>query len=316
MEKALRLTVENAEAGERLDVFIAARLKGFTRSRVKTLFDGSRVTVNGKAGKPGLRVKGADAVDVLVPPERIHTVAPEEVPLDILYEDSDIIVVNKPSGMTTHPGAGRSTGTLVNALLGHTKDLSLLGGPLRAGIVHRLDKDTTGAIVAAKNDSSHLALSRQFKEHTAGRTYLALVWGGVRDMEGVVDMPIGRDIAHRKKISPRARKKRTAVTRYKVLKRFPLLTLLELKLETGRTHQIRVHLNAINHPVVGDQTYGKRCVPPAMEKGAADLLKKIKRQCLHARTLELAHPSTGKLMEFQAPLPEDFEEILKTLEGG
>ncbi|MBI5467776.1 MAG: RluA family pseudouridine synthase [Deltaproteobacteria bacterium] len=316
MEKTLRLTVESTEAGERLDVFIAARLRGFTRSRVKTLFDGSRVTVNGKAGKPGLRVKGADAVDVLVPPERIHTVEPEEVPLEILYEDSDIIAVNKPAGMTTHPGAGRTTGTLVNALLGHTKDLSLLGGPLRAGIVHRLDKDTTGAIVAAKNDSSHLALSKQFKEHTAGRTYLALVWGGVRDMEGVVDMPIGRDIAHRKKISPRARKKRTAVTRYRVLKRFPLLTLLELKLETGRTHQIRVHLNAINHPVVGDQTYGKRCVPPAMEKEAADLLKKIKRQCLHARTLTLTHPSTGKLMEFQAPLPEDFEEILKTLEGG
>lgn len=315
MEKTLRLTVESTEAGERLDVFIAARLRGFTRSRVKTLFDGSRVTVNGKAGKPGLRVKGADAVDVLVPPERVHTVEPEDVPLEILYEDADIIVVNKPAGMTTHPGAGRSAGTLVNALLGHTKDLSLLGGPLRAGIVHRLDKDTTGAIVAAKNDSSHLALSKQFKDHTAGRTYLALVWGAVRDMEGVVDMPIGRDIAHRKKISPRARKKRTAVTRYKVLKRFPLLTLLELKLETGRTHQIRVHMNAINHPVVGDQTYGKRCVPPVMEKEAADLLKKIKRQCLHARTLELTHPSTGKLMEFQAPLPEDFEEILRTLEG-
>lgn len=315
MEKTLRLTVESVDAGERLDVFIAARMEGFTRSRVKSLFDGSRITVNGRPGKPGLKIKERDSVAVVVPPERVHTVGAEDVPLEILYEDADIIVVNKPAGMTTHPGAGRTEGTLVNALLGHTKDLSLVGGPLRAGIVHRLDKDTTGAIVAAKNDKSHLALSEQFKDHSAARTYLALVWGSVKDMEGVVDLPIGRDIAHRKKISPRARKKRSAVTRYRVLKRFGLLTLLELKLETGRTHQIRVHMNAINHPVVGDQTYGKRSVPPVMEKEAADLLKKIKRQCLHARALELTHPSTGRRMKFEAPLPEDFGEILKALEG-
>ena len=315
MEKTLRLTVQSEEAGERLDVFVAARMKGFTRSRVKTLFEVSGITVNGRAGKPGLKVRPGDAVSVAVPPERVHTVEPELAPLEILYEDRDIIVVNKPAGMTVHPGAGRTTGTLVNALLGHTKDLSLAGGPLRAGIVHRLDKDTTGAIVTAKNDAAHLELTRQFKDHSAGRTYLALVWGSVRDLEGVVDMPIGRDIAHRKKISPRARKKRRAVTRYRVIKRFPLLTLLELKLETGRTHQIRVHLNAINHPVVGDQTYGKRSVPPAMDKRAADLLKKIRRQCLHARTLELTHPATGERMRFEAPLPEDFDELLKALEA-
>lgn len=315
MEKTRRFTASPEEAGERLDVFIAARLQGFTRSKVKTLFDEGRVSVNARPGKPGLRVKGEDAVDVRVPAPAVHTVKPEDVPLDILYEDSDIIVVNKPAGMTTHPGAGRSEGTLVNALLGHTKELSLVGGALRAGVVHRLDKDTTGAIVIAKNDSSHLILSEQFREHTAGRTYMALVWGAVRDMEGVIDMPIGRDVTHRKKISPRARKKRTAVTRYRVLRRYPLLTLLELKLDTGRTHQIRVHLNAINHPVVGDQLYGKRTVPPAVAREAADLLKKMKRQCLHARTLELVHPATGKRVEFEAPLPGDFEEILKTLEG-
>lgn len=316
MEKNLRFTATPEEAGERLDVFVASRLKGFTRSRVKTFLEEGRVSVNGRPGKPGLKIKPLDAVDVSVPPERTHTVEAEEIPLDILYEDSDIIVVNKPAGMTTHPGAGRSSGTLVNALLAHTKELSLIGGPLRAGIVHRLDKDTTGALVVAKNDQSSLNLSAQFKEHTAGRTYWALVWGAVNDLEGTIDLPIGRDIAHRKKISPRARKKRKAVTHYRVLKRYPLLTLLELKLETGRTHQIRVHLNAINHPVVGDQLYGKRVVPPAMPKEAADAIKSIKRQCLHARTLELTHPATGKRMEFASPLPEDFAEILEVLERG
>jgi len=290
-------------------------MDGFTRSRIKTLFEDSRITVNRAAGKPGHKIRDQDSIEVLVPPDRTHTVTAEAVELDILYEDSDIIVVNKPAGMTTHPGAGRSDGTLVNALLGHTKDLSLVGGPLRAGIVHRLDKDTTGAIVVAKNDYSHHALTAQFKDHTAGRTYMALVWGRVKDLEGMVDMPIGRDIAHRTKISPRARKKRSAVTHYKVLKRFALLTLLELKLETGRTHQIRVHMNAINHPVVGDQTYGRRVVPPVMEKETADLLKKLNRQCLHARTLGLTHPRTGKRMSFEAPLPRDFEEILETLEA-
>lgn len=315
MEKTLRFTVHSEEAGERLDVVVASHMKGFTRSRVKTIFDVSGVTVNGKAGKPGLKVRPEDSVTVLVPPERVHTVEPEQAPLEILYEDRDIIVVNKPAGMTVHPGAGRTTGTLVNALLGHTKDLSLVGGPLRAGIVHRLDKDTTGAVAVAKNDAAHLELTKQFKDHSAGRTYIALVWGSVKDLEGVVDMPIGRDIAHRKKISPRARKKRRAVTHYRVLKRFPLLTLLELKLETGRTHQIRVHLNALNHPVVGDQTYGKRSVPPVMKKEAADLMKKINRQCLHARALELTHPATGERMKFEAPLPEDFAALLKALES-
>lgn len=308
-----KLAVSKLEEAQRLDIYLASKL-GFSRSFVKNLLDEGRVRVNGKAAKPSHKIKEDDSVEVEVPEPRPVLALPEAIPIEVLYEDEDIIVVNKPPGLSVHPGAGRTSGTLVNALLYHAKKLSQLGGPLRPGIVHRLDKDTSGSIVAAKNDPSYISLTRQFKEHTSGRTYTALVWGMVRDNEGTIDLKLGRDTVERKKISTRARKKRAAITHYRVLRRYPYLTLLELRLKTGRTHQIRVHLNAINHPVVGDQVYGKRSVPPSITGPLAAHLKGIKRQMLHARTLGITHPAKGSYMEFTAPMPKDMAVLIRLLE--
>lgn len=313
METTHTFTVAPEDASKRLDLFLTGKLPGLTRSGIKNLLEEGLILSNGKVAKAGYKVKADDRISVTLPPPP-DTLRPEEVPLDILYEDDDILVVNKPAGMPAHPGAGRKDGTLVNALLSHTGNLSRLGGEDRPGIVHRLDKDTTGALVTAKNDASYLSLARQFKEHTAGRRYLALVWGAVENDDGVIDLPLGRDTVQRKRISTRTRKSRTAITQYKVLKRYSYLTLLELRLKTGRTHQIRVHLAAINHPVVGDQVYGRRKVPPTLSKEIGDALRKMKRQCLHARTLGITHPTKGVFMEFEAKVPPDMDEILRLLE--
>lgn len=314
MESTRNIAASEQDASKRLDVFLAEGLPGFSRSKIKGLIDEGKVLLNGRPAKAGYKLKGGENIEVRLPEEEEGAIRPEDVPLDILYEDEDIIVVNKPAGMSTHPGAGRKTGTLVNALLAHTKDLSPIGAPDRPGIVHRLDKDTTGALVVAKNAESHLDLARQFKEHSTGRRYLAIVWGQLKDEEGAIDLPIGRDTADRKKISARTKKSRQAITRYKVLKRFGHLSLVELRPRTGRTHQIRVHLAAINHPVAGDQVYGKRSIPPAMPKPAADTLRKVKRQLLHAYTLTLKHPRTGGEMEFKAPIPKDMKELIEAME--
>lgn len=311
-KKSMQASVE--DKGQRLDVFLSMRLTGFTRSAIKGLIEEGRAYVNGAVSKAGYKLKAADAIEVLVPETKEPAYAPESVPLDILYEDDDVIVVNKPADMPTHPGAGRTSGTLVNALLNHTRELSTLGGNDRPGIVHRLDKDTTGLLVVAKNDRSHLFLSAQFKAHTTGRRYIALVWGAVNDAEGTIDIAIGRDEVHRKKISPRTKKSRSALTHYKVLKRFNQLSLVELRPRTGRTHQLRVHLASINHPVVGDQVYGRKKVPSTLPGPAGDCLKRIKRQLLHAATLAFVHPTTGVVMEFEAPLPPDMDEAVRVME--
>lgn len=302
------------DASTRLDVFLAGKLPDLTRSRIKALLEDGRVLVNNKAVKAGLKLKGTEEVSINVPEPEAGAIEAENIGLDVLFDDNDVVVVNKPADMAVHPGAGRSTGTLVNALLGMKKPLAPTGGPLRPGIVHRLDKDTTGVLVVARNDRSYHFLSGQFKERTSSRKYLALVWGMMPAEEGTIDIAIGRDSVHRKKISTKARRKREAVTRYKVLKRFPLISLVELKLETGRTHQIRVHLAEVKHPVVGDQVYGKRGVPPALPKEAADSLRRVNRQMLHAATLGFTHPSTGEWMEFSAPLPEDMQGLIDALE--
>ncbi|MBW7957373.1 MAG: RluA family pseudouridine synthase [Deltaproteobacteria bacterium] len=317
MEKKRIFTVTPAESRQRVDVFLSSMMPEVTRSRMKALSDEGRVLVNGKPAKAGHKVRENDQVEVSLPEPPPGYPEPEEIPLDILYEDADIIVVNKPAGMAVHPGAGRISGTLVNALLFHAggpQGLAPTGAPVRPGIVHRLDRDTTGSLAVAKNDRSYLSLARQLKERSARRKYVALVWGSFKDDEGSIDLAIGRDSVQRKKISTRARVKRRAVTRYRVLKRFPLMTLLELKLETGRTHQIRVHLNAVHHPVVGDQVYGKRAIPPALPKAAADVLKGVKRQMLHAWSLGIEHPATGEDMEFRAPMPPDMQRLLNALE--
>ncbi|MBI3397928.1 MAG: RluA family pseudouridine synthase [Deltaproteobacteria bacterium] len=309
-------TVAPSDANIRLDIFLSQKLSDLTRSRIKNLIEDGLVSLNNKPAKAGARLRDGDKISITIPEPQPAIAEPESIPLDIIYEDKDIIVINKPPGLAVHPGAGRAQGTLVNALLYHCKDLSCISGVLRPGIVHRIDKDTSGVLVAAKTDKSHLSLARQFKEHSIKRRYLALVWGDVKNDEGTIDLPIGRHVSERKKMSVRTRGGRMAVTHYKVIKRFNNFTLLEATLETGRTHQIRVHLSAIHHPVVGDPVYGKRSMPSGLSPGITMFLKNLKRQALHAQILGIIHPETKQYMEFTSPLPDDMKNIIDTLEEG
>jgi len=290
----IRQSVRAKHAGKRLDRFLVEALGGrFSRSFIKKLIDAKNVRVNKKSENAHYKVSEGEDIEVSVPEPRALELAPENIPLDIAYEDKDLLVVNKPAGMSTHPAGPRLTGTLVNALLHHCKDLSGIGGVLRPGIVHRLDKDTTGLLVVAKNDDAHIALSDQFRNRVVKKKYIALVRGIVQLDNGRIELPIAR----RKKdvtkmgVSFTDEKKKTAVTNYKVLKRFKDFTMLELSLKTGRTHQIRVHLSHIGHPVVGDKLYGS--------------MKGLARGALHAKTLGFFHPRTKKLMEFTSELPGD-----------
>lgn len=297
----LRAEVHNDENGARLDQFLAGRFGHLTRSRIKTLIDGGFATINEKAARPGHRLAFGDVVELAVPELREAAARPEEIPLNVVYEDGSLLVINKPRGLVVHPAAGNESGTLVNALLSHCKDLSGIAGELKPGIVHRLDKDTTGLLVVAKNDEAHLSLSRQIGEKSARRIYLALVEGNIAEDRGRVDAPLGRSRADRKKIAV-VEDGRQAATEYFILERFGDCTLVECHLETGRTHQIRVHMKHIGHPVAGDPVYG---------------LKKqrfnVDGQLLHAARLEFTHPATGERMKFEAPLPEDFERVLESL---
>lgn len=313
MDIARIFTVAEEDSSKRLDLYLASVIRGFTRSGVKNLVDKGKVLVNSRQVKAGYALKTGDSVSVDLPAEKPAQAAPEAIALSVIYEDDDIIVVDKQAGLSVHPGAGRESGTLVNALLNYTKNLSNVD-PQRPGIVHRLDMDTTGVLVVAKNNASHESLARQFKEHTTTRRYQALVRGTLREDEGIIDLPIGRAIAQRKKMSTRARRSRKAVTRWKALRRYPGLTLVELMPETGRTHQLRVHLSAINRPVVGDQVYGGKGFSSNLPGPIVDRLKGVKRQLLHAGTLGIRHPATGEYMEFSSPLPADMGGIIKLLD--
>ncbi len=307
-------TTSENDAKERLDIFLHEKLPGTTRSNLKHIISEGLVKVGGKrVMKAGHRLKSHEEVEITLPEVETDELKAEPIELDILFEDDSLIVINKGAGLAVHPGAGRLTGTLASALLHHTEKLSSVGGPLRPGIVHRLDKDTTGVMVVAKDDETHNKLAKQFKEHTIKRSYHAVVWGVTDDDEGDIDMPLGRSPKDRKKISIDAKKTREARTHYKVLKRFDGFSLLELTPHTGRTHQIRVHLAAINHPVVGDTLYGKRKIPSALGKPIADRIKGVKRQCLHAITLGFIHPRSGKEMNFEAPYPSDIERLIEEL---
>ena len=302
------------EAG-RLDQFVARSVEGMTRSTVQRLIDEGRVTVDGAVEKASLKLRGGERVIVAVPPPVPAVPEAEDIPLVILHEDGDLVVVNKPAGMVVHPGAGTPGGTLVNALLAHCTDLSGIGGEIRPGIVHRIDKDTTGVLVVAKNDRSHEGLSRQFREHTIKRIYLALVFGSPKTDTGRIEGAIGRHPTDRKRMSGKAKHGKHAVTHWKVLARYPGMTLLRLRLETGRTHQIRVHLAEAGHPLVGDEVYGgagraNDLKDPVLKK----FVRELGRQALHAKTLGFIHPAGGTYVEFDTELPEDMARIITYLE--
>lgn len=285
-----------------MDIYIAENFNELSRTMIKKLIESNNILVNDKSEKVSYKVQANDNISIDVPEAKETKLKAQEIPLDIIYEDSDIIVVNKPKGMVVHPANGNPDGTLVNAILSICKNsLSGIGGELRPGIVHRLDKDTSGLIIVAKNDKAHINMSEQIKERNVKKTYIALVRGNVPEEEATINMPIGRSTKDRKKMAVTKNGKQ-AITHFKVLKRYSKYTLLEIKIETGRTHQIRVHMAEIGYPVVGDAVYsnGKN------EFG-------IEGQMLHAYKLEFMHPITNKHMELTAPLPQYFEEILKKL---
>lgn len=302
MEK-IKIVVKEENEGKRLDAFIASEVEILSRMRVKKLINEHNVLVNEKIEKESYRVKQGDTVVIIVEPPKETKLEAEKIPLDIIYEDNDIIVVNKAKGMVVHPGNGNHNGTLVNAILAHCGDeLSGIGGELRPGIVHRLDKDTSGLLIVAKNDKAHTAMSEQIKNHEVTKIYTALVRGIIQENEATIDMPIGRSSADRKKMAVNKDGKK-AVTHIKVEKRYNKYTLLKIKIDTGRTHQIRVHLSQIGYPIMGDEVYsnGKN------EFG-------VHGQMLHSSILEFIHPITGKKMHLEAPLPKYFKDILNKLQ--
>ena len=295
-ERVFRIVAEGG--GGRLDVFVARHCPGLSRSQAQRLIREGKVTLNGlPARQSSLVIEHGDRVEARVPPSQPVEAEPQALPLNIVYEDADIIVVDKPAGMAVHPGAGRARDTLVNALLAHSPGLSGIGGRLRPGIVHRLDKDTSGLLLVAKNDLVHEALSRQLKERQVEKVYLALVKGNVEPSEGVIEGAIGRDPRNRKRMAIVAGG-REAVTRYRTRETVEGCTLLEVMPSTGRTHQIRVHLAAIGHPVVGDAVYGR---PSPL----------VGRQFLHAYRLGFRHPADGRRVRFESPLPDDLEQALR-----
>lgn len=291
--------VSAEQEGMRLDVFLTEQMEG-SRSYIQSLIKGSHVTVGNKVGKANLRLTEGLVIHVEVPEPESVEVKPEDIPLDILYEDHDIIIVNKARGMVVHPAVGNYSGTLVNALLYHCKDLSGINGEIRPGIVHRLDKDTSGVMMAAKNDAAHIGLAEQVKEHSAKRTYLALVQGNIVEEKGTIKAPIGRHPKDRMKMAVVFENSKDAVTHFNVVERFGHQTLVECNLETGRTHQIRVHFAHIGHPVVNDPFYGYRRMDFPIEG-----------QALHSKSLDVKHPISGEAMHFEAPLPDDFKACLE-----
>ena len=299
------LTAASEDRGVRLDSFLAGRVPELTRSAAARLIETGRVTVAGRTAAKSCRLEGGELVEAELPDPEPTQALPQDIPLDVVYEDEDVIVVNKPAGLVVHPAPGHPDGTLVNALLHHCgSSLSGIGGELRPGIVHRIDRDTSGLIIAAKNDAAHQALSAQLQDHTLARTYEAVVVGNLREDRGTVDAPIGRHHTDRKKMAVTDRGGRSAVTHWEVLERFPGLTHVRCRLETGRTHQIRVHMAYIGHPICGDTVYGAK-------KPVAGLTG----QCLDAVGLRFIHPRTGEAVELSCPLDPEFAAILRRLRG-
>lgn len=296
------IIVDASNTGERIDKYIADTLPGFSRSQIQKIIKDEKICANKKSVKANYKVNPGDEISIIIDEPEELNIEPEDIPLDILYEDNDLIVVNKPKGMVVHPAPGHYSGTLVNALMYHCRDnLSGINGVLRPGIVHRIDMDTTGALVICKNDKAHASLSAQLKEHSITRYYEAICHGTFKELTGTVDAPLGRCPNDRKKMAIVANG-RHAVTHYEVLQTFDKYSYIRCKLETGRTHQIRVHMASLHHPLLGDELYSPYKAP-----------FKLQGQCLHARILGFIHPSTGEYMEFEAPLPKYFEDLLTKL---
>ena len=291
------------KTGERADAALARLCPDLTRSAAQKLLESGQVTRNGKALKKNDKLTEGDELEVILPDVQEVAIEPEDIPLDVVYEDSDVIVVNKPKGLVVHPAAGHWSGTLVNALMHHCKDsLSGINGELRPGIVHRIDMDTSGLLIVAKNDFAHQSLAGQLKDHSLARTYECIVIGGIKEDSGTIDAPIGRHPVDRKKMAVTEKNSKPAVTHWQVLERFSGYTRLQCKLETGRTHQIRVHLSWRNHPILGDMVYGHKKPELGLDS-----------QCLHARALTFIHPRTGEPVTVECPLPEYFENVLRKL---
>lgn len=303
------MTITEIDAGKRLDVFVS-EYSGVTRSHAQILIENELVLVNGRPQAKNYRLRNGDEIEVEELPVKELSVSAEDIPLDIVYEDDDIIVVNKPSGMVVHPAVGNESGTLVNALLYHCKDsLSGINGVIRPGIVHRIDKDTSGLLVVAKTDEAHIFLSSLLKDHGIRRTYHAILTGRLKDARGTVNAPIARHPVDRKRMAVVAGGKE-AVTHYEVIKEFPSFTYAKMNLETGRTHQIRVHTSHIGHPIIGDEVYGGG--KTQFEKAHS---KHLDGQCLHAKELSFPHPKTKEIMHFECELPDNFKTLLKILES-
>lgn len=289
------------DKGKRLDAFLEERLEGMTRSYIKKLIDEGDIYIEGKKKvKSGNKLKGREEVVVRIPEDEILNIEAEDIPIDIVYEDESMVIINKGPDMVVHPAPGNYTGTLVNAVMYHIKDLSTINGVIRPGIVHRLDKDTSGLIIIAKNDEAHLGLTEMFKEKTIDKTYVCICKGNFKDHEGRVENLIGRNPKDRKKMAVVEKNGKKAISNYRVLEQVEGFSLVEVGIETGRTHQIRVHMKSLNHPILGDEVYGS----PS---------KKVKRQMLHAYKLEFSHPITGKEVRVVGDIPEDFQGVARNL---
>jgi len=319
-ECVVERTIDEENAGQRIDKFLAAEILDRSRAQIQDLIKEGRVTVLGVPVKPSYRLTAGDIVVARVPAAEEAGLVPQQLPLDVIYQDDDVVVVNKPAGMVVHPAAGHKRGTLVNALLHHCPALTGIGGQLRPGIVHRLDKDTSGTLVVAKTPAAHADLARQFHDRRVQKIYLALVYGQMPTLSGQVDLPVGRHPVDRKRMSTASRRGRWARTRWRAKEVFGGVSLLELELLTGRTHQIRVHCAHLQHPVVGDRVYSsRRRLKEAARQlgiqnpGVADALLAVNRQMLHARQLSFSHPQTGRPLVMQSPLPADMQQLIDAL---
>ena len=302
----ISLQADETYMDERLDKFLSAMLPDQSRSYLQKIIKDGNVLVNGEPKKSSYRLEDGDEVTADLPELKSPDIEPENIPLDILYEDDSILMVNKPKGMVVHPSAGHYSGTLVNAIMYHCKDsLSGINGQIRPGIVHRIDMDTTGSLIVCKNDESHVNIAEQIKEHTVNRIYVGIVCGNVTEDEGTIEGAIGRHPVDRKKMAVKEKNGKPAITHYKVLERFGNYTYMQFQLETGRTHQIRVHMASIGHPLLGDTLYSSGRSP----------FKHLQGQTLHAKTIGFVHPKSGEYMEFSAPLPEYFDNLLKLLKS-